>query len=467
MKILIVSQHFPPERGAVRRLYEFARYFAEQGHSVSVLTAMPNYPDGIVPEKYRGHFFYFEEMEGVKVYRTWVLPASNRDPGRRMIGFITFLFTGLINSFRIKEKPDIVLASTPPPVTPVMGWLLAKIRRARFVIEVRDLQPESSEDFGNLKKSWFTRTLKAVMHGLYRRADQLVAVTDGIATGLKATGVPGKRIATIKSGFSIEFSTADSNGIRRRFGWEDKFIILRAGTLGWAHSLETVIEAARHFTNNPEVLFVFVGDGEKRGQLEGMVRDYGLKNVSFIGSQPLESIPYFLKTSDVLIESIREVPITRGTFPAKRSANWTKPAARCRSESTILIVFAGISRNFATIPASARNWADSTRRTLSSITAATAGRKSIWNFFRRLSVNRNNAPSYFLVGQAPRRLAWFCLSSCRAQTRHGVVWLAPDVTSRLRSRRRKKRCRNHGKATCKLLRDTRQINQNRPGGRPV
>ncbi|MBI5266650.1 MAG: glycosyltransferase family 4 protein [candidate division Zixibacteria bacterium] len=129
--------------------------------------------------------------------------------------------------------------------------------------------------------------------------------------------MPENRIATIKSGFSVEFSTADSNGIRKRFGWEDKFIILRAGTLGWAHSLETVIEAARHFTNNPEVLFVFVGDGEKRSQLEGMVRDYGLKNVTFIGSQPLETIPYFLKTSDVLIESIREVPITRGTFPAK------------------------------------------------------------------------------------------------------------------------------------------------------
>ncbi|MBI5267001.1 MAG: glycosyltransferase WbuB, partial [candidate division Zixibacteria bacterium] len=121
MKILIVTQHFPPERGAVRRLHEFARYFAGQGHSVSVLTGMPNYPDGIMPEKYRGHFFFYENMQGVKVYRTWVLPASNRNPGKRMIGFLTFLITGLINSFRIKDKPDIVLASTPPPVTPVMG----------------------------------------------------------------------------------------------------------------------------------------------------------------------------------------------------------------------------------------------------------------------------------------------------------------------------------------------------------
>jgi glycosyltransferase involved in cell wall biosynthesis len=111
--------------------------------------------------------------------------------------------------------------------------------------------------------------------------------------------------------------TADHNGIRTKFGWEKNFLILYSGTLGWAHSLETVIEAARQLTDQPDIKFVFVGEGEKRAALEGMVRDYGLKNVEFIGSQPLETIPYFLKTSDVLIESLKDVPVTKGTFPAK------------------------------------------------------------------------------------------------------------------------------------------------------
>lgn len=317
MNILIVSQHFPPERGAVRRLFEFARFFAQSGHKVSVLTAIPNYPDGIVPEKYRGKFFYSEEMDGVQVHRSWVLPASNRFQGKRMIGFVIFLFTALMNAFRIGGKYDLILASSPPVNTPVIGWLLSKIKRAPLVLEIRDLQPESSEDFGNLNRSVLTWLVRKIMHGLYHRADKIVAVTDGIAAYLKKLGIDKDRITTVKSGFSREFFTSGQNGIRKSFGWDEKFLILYAGTLGWAHSLETIIEAARQLTDQPDIQFAFVGDGGKRAALEGMVRDYGLKNVHFTGAQPLESIPFFLKASDVLIENLKEVPITKGTFPCK------------------------------------------------------------------------------------------------------------------------------------------------------
>jgi len=317
MNILIVTQHFPPEKGAVRRLFEFARYFVRQGEHVSVMTAIPNYPDGIVPEKYRGSFFYAEEMDGVKVYRSYVLPAANRFPGKRMIGFIVFLITTLINSFRVKGDFDLVLASSPPVTSPVIGWILSKVRRTKFVIEIRDLQPESGEEFGNLKQSLFTRMLKKFMHALYRKADRVVSATDGITEYVKATVLSPAGVTTIKSGVSHEFLDADSNGLRKKFGWEEKFLVLYTGTLGWAHSLETVIEAARYLVDQPDIYFVFAGDGQKRGALEGMVRDYGLKNVSFIGVQPLESIPYFLQASDVLVESLREVPITKGTFPCK------------------------------------------------------------------------------------------------------------------------------------------------------
>ena len=317
MDILIVTQHFPPERGAVRRLFEFARFFVQRGDNVSVMTAIPNYPDGIVPEKYRGYFLYEEEMDGIKVYRSWVLAAANHFPGRRMIGFITFLVTTLINSFRLKGSFDVVLASSPPVTSPVIGWILSKLKRSKFIIEIRDLQPESSVEFGNLKKSFLTELLKKMMHGLYRRADFVVPVTDGIASYLAEIGVPRERVCTIKSGVGHEFLESDSNGIRKEFGWDEKFLVLYTGTLGWAHSLETVIEAARHLVDQPDIQFVFAGDGQKRGALEAMVRDYGLKNVQFIGLQPLESIPYFLKASDVLVHSMKEVPLTKMSLPSK------------------------------------------------------------------------------------------------------------------------------------------------------
>ncbi|MEK7774697.1 MAG: glycosyltransferase family 4 protein [Candidatus Zixiibacteriota bacterium] len=318
MKILIVTQHFPPEKGAVRRLFEFARYFVKEGQDVTVLTGIPNYPDGVVPEKYRGHWFYTEEIDGVKVYRSYVLPASNRNPGKRMLGFVIFLFTALINSFRLNGRYDVVIASTPPVTTTVMGWLLSKFKRAKFFIEIRDLQPESGWEFGNLRPGLFTRVIQKVVHSMYRRADRIVSVTDGITSYLVSElKIPREKVVTIKSGVSNEFIDSGANGIRKTYGWENKYLIVYAGTLGYAHSLETVVEAARNLTDQPDIFFVFVGDGQKRSVLEGMVRDYGLKNVTFLGSQPLESIPFYLQTGDVLIESLKDVPLTKGTFPSK------------------------------------------------------------------------------------------------------------------------------------------------------
>ena len=145
----------------------------------------------------------------------------------------------------------------------------------------------------------------------------MVAVSDGFANQILSLGIPPSKVFTIKSGVSREFFDAGSNGIRKKFNWEEKFLVLYAGTLGWAHALEAVIEAARRLMDQPDIQFVFVGDGQKRGVLEGMVRDYGLKNVSFIGLQPLEEIPYFLQASDVLLESVKEVPVARGTIPSK------------------------------------------------------------------------------------------------------------------------------------------------------
>lgn len=317
MRILIVSQHFPPERGAVRRIFEFARYFVTQGHDVSVVTAIPNYPDGIVPPEYQGKFFHYEKMDGVNVYRNWVLPASNSQPKKRMIGFVTFLATSLFNLRKIKGDFDLVIASSPPIATPLIGWLMSKFKKCKFVLEIRDLQPESSEDFGNLNKSLFTRFLKRYMHYIYNKADRIVAVTEGIGEYLKKVVSKPEKIFTIKSGVSSEFINSNSNGIRKKFGWEEKFLIVYSGTLGWAHSLETFIEAARQLNDQSDIMFAFVGDGQKKEVLEGMVRDYGLKNVQFVGVQPLETIPHFLQASDILVHAMRDVPVTKGSLPSK------------------------------------------------------------------------------------------------------------------------------------------------------
>lgn len=317
MRILIITQYFPPERGAVRRLFEFAKIFRDHGHDVTVLTAMPNYPDGILPDRYRGKFFVREKLDGLDVCRSYVLPAANSRPKRRMIGFITFLLSTFINSFRIKGKFDLVIASSPPVTTPVAGYLISLFRRARFVLEIRDLQPESGVQFGNLEETFFTRALRAMMRFLYGRADRIVTVTSGINDFLRESGIPTDRLMTVKSGVGDDFIHGHSNGIRVKFGWEKKFLVIYSGTLGWVRPLETIVESAKLLTEHSDIHFVFVGDGQKREELETLAHNHGLSNISFTGLQPLEDIPYFLRAGDVLVECLKDVKVASMAVPSK------------------------------------------------------------------------------------------------------------------------------------------------------
>ena len=159
--------------------------------------------------------------------------------------------------------------------------------------------------------------IRWMMHTLYRKADRIVSVTDGISRFLEGIGIEPQKIATVKSGVGREFIDADSNGIRTKFGWEDKFLVVYSGTLGWVRPLETVVEAARQLVDKPDIHFAIIGDGQKRDALQQMVAEYGLKNVSIIGLQPLETIPYFLQAADVLLESLKEVKVAKMAFPSK------------------------------------------------------------------------------------------------------------------------------------------------------
>lgn len=211
----------------------------------------------------------------------------------------------------------MVIASSPPITTPLTGWILSKLKKSKFILEVRDLQPESSEDFGNLNRSFFTRMMKKYMHFIYEKADKIVGVTEGISTYLSDVVSEPSKLITIKSGVSQEFLDVSSNGIRKKYGWDQKFLVIYSGTFGWAHSFETFIESARQLHDQKDILFAFIGEGQKKQVLEGMVRDYNLKNVEFIGIQPLESIPSFLQAGDVLIECLKDVPVTKGSLPSK------------------------------------------------------------------------------------------------------------------------------------------------------
>jgi len=156
-----------------------------------------------------------------------------------------------------------------------------------------------------------------VMNFLYRRADRIVSATDGINEFLREYGIEPRRVITVKSGVGDNFIFGHSNGVRKKFGWKEKFLVTYSGTLGLVRPLETIVEAARGLAQEKDIHFVFVGDGQKKAELEKLTAHYRLDNVSFTGLQPLEYIPFFLRASDVLIECLKDVEVAKMAVPSK------------------------------------------------------------------------------------------------------------------------------------------------------
>ena len=162
------------------RVSELSRHWVNAGHDVTVLTGFPNHPDGVLRPEYRKHFrrgVFREQIDGVKVVRSWLLPFPNRKPYERMLNYSSFCISaGVVGTFL--DRPDVVIATSPQLLVGLSGWRVAKRKRVPFVLEVRDLWPESLAAVGVGKKNSFLhRALNNVAGFLYAKADHIVVVS--------------------------------------------------------------------------------------------------------------------------------------------------------------------------------------------------------------------------------------------------------------------------------------------------
>jgi glycosyltransferase involved in cell wall biosynthesis len=324
MKILYVSQYFPPEMGApAARADELSRHWAGKGHDVTVLTGFPNHPTGVVPAEYRSQFRRFvvrERANGVEVVRTWLLPFPNRKAHERMLNYSSFsasaASTGLFLS-----RPDVVIATSPQLLVGLSGWWLARCKRVPFVFEVRDLWPESLAAVGmGADRSMLHRSLAKIASFLYRHADRVVVVTPAFADYLaEHWRVPRQRISVIENGVETElFAPHAGFDLRRELGAEGKFVVSYIGTIGIAHGLETMVDAAAQLQDcNPRVLFLIVGEGAEKEHIMALAKTRRLHNVRFVGQQPRERIPAYICASDVCLVLLKKTELFKTVIPTK------------------------------------------------------------------------------------------------------------------------------------------------------
>jgi putative colanic acid biosynthesis glycosyltransferase WcaI len=337
LNILYVSQYFPPEACApAARVDEFSREWAQAGHRIQVLTGFPNHPEGVLHPEYKRRWWKGlarEERQGVKVTRTWLYPAANRGLWGRAATYASFAFSAALVGPRITPRGGVVVATSPQLLVGLAGWIAARLGGARYVFEVRDLWPQSLEAVGQTSRhSLLYRVLDRIASFLYRHADHVVVDGEAKRRVLITRGVPPGKLSVVRNGVAEDFALDPDSDVFRRerarirgeLGLTDQFVVMYAGTLGMAHGLGTVLDAADRLLEHREVTFVLIGTGAEQAVLVARNRpvgaarpELGYSNVRFLGKLPHPAIPAYLAAADLCLVPLRRSEVFKTAIPSK------------------------------------------------------------------------------------------------------------------------------------------------------
>jgi glycosyltransferase involved in cell wall biosynthesis len=295
MHILYMVQYFnSPDDPGGSRAWEFAGRWAAQGHTVTLLAGNLNHKTLSTITTPTA------APSGVTVVR---VPTYNRIRGsyaRRIVNFLSYAAGAALRALTIRHV-DVVYASSTPLTTGAAGWLVAALKRTRFVSEVRDLWPESAIVAGVLTRGAFVRLVERAERFLYARADTLVALSEGIRTGIIERGGAPEKVALVPNGaddWTVDEPIRPAPGLP--IDTSQYFVCTYVGALGRWNSLETVLECAQRLEGT-RVRFLLVGDGDHRDALRAQAEALGLTNVVFHGAIPKKRVLEFLAASHVCI----------------------------------------------------------------------------------------------------------------------------------------------------------------------
>jgi len=255
-------------------------------------------------------------IDGIRVIRVWTYISPNRGMFRRILDYISFCIMGFIASLFVKT--DVIVATSPQLFTAVGGYLASFFKRRPWILEIRDLWPESIKAVGAMEESKILKMIDRVVLFLYRNADQVVVNTDAFQDRIFKCGVPMERIHVVKNGVHLHKYklTEKSQPLLEKLGLQNKFIIGYIGTHGMAHNLGFILDSAAKVTN-PAIHFLFVGDGAMKGRLLKKVKELKLSNVTMLDAIPKEAVPEYISITDVALVQLKRTETFKKVLPSK------------------------------------------------------------------------------------------------------------------------------------------------------
>ena len=317
MKIVFLTQYFPPEVGAPQtRIFELSKRFVERGHEVTVLTGMPNYPTGKTYDGYGG-IRSVEHLEGIRVIRTYLYPTTRVDYVRRLANYFSFVISSASLGSVMLSRCDYVVVESPPLFLGLSGLWLSWLKGARMIFNVSDLWPESAVRVGVLSRESAAFKAAEKLEGLlYRRAWQVSGQSKTILESV-AKRFPNTSTYHLSNGVDTKrFTPARADQVTRKMlSPNGECTIVYAGLHGLAQGLDQVLHAAKLLNPVSNCRFVFVGDGPEKHHLLEEARTLGLTNVLFLDPRPSEEMPALVASADIVIVPLKT--LIPGAVPSK------------------------------------------------------------------------------------------------------------------------------------------------------
>lgn len=327
-KILIITSLFYPEIAAnAKRMTQVAEDLVKNGFSVDVITAFPYYQESVDRTDYKKKIFVSEEYrfsenhEPIKVIRSYAYFPQKKTFIKRVWTFSSFAISSVIASFKLRKKDYFVALTISPPFFSCFSvYIISKILRCPYILDIQDIYPETLEVLGVIKNKAVIKFLEFWEIFLYKKAKKIIVISNGFKKTLVERSINENKVEVIENWADPDVfvnSEKLKNELRQRYKFNGKFIVMFVGTIGICQGLENSIKALELLRKNEDIHFVFLGDGVSKNLLVNYVNDNNLKNATFIERQPHNLIPEFMSLGDVYLSHIRNNRLYSVTIPCK------------------------------------------------------------------------------------------------------------------------------------------------------
>ena len=318
MKILFLTDNFVPETNApATRTYEHCKEWVKQGVDVTIITCVPNFPKGKVFDGYKNKLIQKEVIDGIKVIRVWSYISANQGTVKRILDYVSFMVSSFLVGLFIKT--DLIVATSPQFFTAISGRWLAFWKRRKWVMEVRDIWPESIKAVGAMKDGFILKFFEYLEHEMYESADKIVVVTDSFKKYIVEThGIEKSKVGVVKNGInSDQFIPKDKNQqLLKDLNLEGKFIIGYIGTHGMAHALDFILASAHQLTNE-KIHFLLVGDGANKQNLLILKERLNLQNVTMLDNVDKNRVKDYISILDIGLVNLKKSDTFKSVIPSK------------------------------------------------------------------------------------------------------------------------------------------------------